>query len=90
VSSEGDERKEQKMTRMLWWLGLAAVVGWFLLPASLESLSAAVEGLAADLGALPLPSSEMLKLVGGVAVLMAMWRWTTPRSARSRSGYLTR
>jgi len=53
VSSEGDDRKEQTMARMLFWWGLAAVVGWFLLPASLESLSVALGGLAAELKVLP-------------------------------------
>jgi hypothetical protein len=62
------------------------VVGWFLLPASLESLSVAVGDLAAELGAQPLPSSDVLKLVGGVILLAAMWRLTTLRSARGRSG----
>ena len=66
-------------------MGLAIVVGWFLLPASLESLSVALGGLAAELKVLPLPSGDVLKLVGGVALLVAMWRWTTPRSARGRS-----
>jgi hypothetical protein len=84
VSSE-DEREEQTMIRMLFWWGVAIVVGWFLLPASLESLSAAVGGVAAELKALPLPSSDALKLVGGAALLAALWRWTTPRSARGRS-----
>jgi hypothetical protein len=84
VSSE-DEREEQTMIRMLFWWGLAIVVGWFLLPASLESLSAAVGGVAAELRASPLPSSDVPKLVGGVVLLVAMWRWTTPRSARGRS-----
>jgi len=78
------------MKGMLLWLGVAIVVGWFLLPASLESLSAAVGGLAAELRAQPLPSSDVLKLVGGVALLVAMWRWTTPRSMRGRSGYRRR
>jgi hypothetical protein len=82
VSSEGDERKEQTMTRMLFWWSLAVVVGWILLPASLESLSVAVGGLAAELGTLPLRSSDVLKLVGGVVLLATMWRWTTPESVR--------
>jgi hypothetical protein len=82
VSSEGDDGKERKMARMLMWWGLAVVVGWFLLPASLESLSVAVGGLAAELKVLPLPSSDVLKLVGGVALMAAMWHWTTPRSVR--------
>jgi hypothetical protein len=70
------------MARLLMWWGLAIVAGWFLLPASLEGLSVALGGLAAELGALPLPSGDALKLVSGVAILVAMWRWTTPRSAR--------
>jgi hypothetical protein len=82
VSSEGDDGKERTMARMLLWWGLAVVVGWFLLPASLESLSVAVGGLAAELKVLPLPSSDVLKLVGGVALLVAMWHWTTPESVR--------
>jgi hypothetical protein len=90
VSSEGDDRKERMMARMLMWWSLAAMVGWSLLPASLESLSVAVGGLAAELGAQPLPSSDALKLVGGVALLAAMWRWTTPRSARGRRSHLRR
>jgi len=90
VSSENDERREQTMAKMLLWWGLAVVAGWFLLPASLESLSAAVGGLAAELRAQPLPSSDVLKLVGGVALLVAMWRWTTPRSAKGRSFYRRR
>jgi len=73
------------MARMLMWWGLAVVAGWFLLPASLESLSATVGGLAAELRAQPLPSSDVLKLVGGVALLVAMWCRTTPKSARGRS-----
>ena len=85
VSSEGDERKEQTMTRMLFWCGLAVVVGWFLLPVSLKSLSAAVGGVAAELKVLPLPPGDVPRLVGGVALLAAMWRWTTPRSERDRS-----
>jgi hypothetical protein len=90
VSSEGDERKEQTMTRLLFWWGVAVVVGWILLPASLESLSAAVGGVAAELRASPLPSSDVPKLVGGVVLLVAMWRWTTPRSARGRRSHLRR
>jgi hypothetical protein len=90
VSSEGDDRKEMTMARMLFWWGLAVVVGWFLLPASLESLSMALGGLTAELRALPLPSSDVLKLMGGVALLAAMWRWTMPRSARGRSGHRRR
>jgi hypothetical protein len=78
------------MTRMLFWCGLAVVVGWFLLPASLESLSVALGGLAAELKVLPLPVGDALKLVGGVALLATMWRWTTPRSVRGRSGYRRR
>jgi hypothetical protein len=78
------------MTRMLLWWGVAVVAGWFLLPASLESLSAAVGGLAAELRVPPLPSSDVLKLVGGVALLVAMWCWTTPRSARGRRGHRRR
>jgi hypothetical protein len=85
VSSEGDDRKEQTMVRMLLWWGLAIVAGWFLLPASLESLSVALGGLAAEWRVPPLPPSDALKLVGGVALLVAMWRWTTPKSARGRS-----
>jgi hypothetical protein len=90
VSSEGDERKEQTMTRMLFWWGVAVVVGWLLLPASVESLAVAVGGLAAELGALPLPSSDVQKLVGGVVLLAAMWNWTTPKSVRGRSGHRRR
>ena len=72
------------MTRMLMWCGLAVVVGWFLVPASLESLSAALGGLAAELKVVPLPTGDVPKLVGGVVLLAAMWRWTTPRSAGPR------
>jgi hypothetical protein len=90
VSSEKVERREQKMATMLLWWGLAGVVGWFLLPASLESLSVAVGDLAAELGAQPLPSRDVLKLVGGVILLAAMWRWTTQKSVRSRSGHRMR
>ena len=90
VSSEGDDGKERTMGRMLMWWGLAVVVGWFLLPASLESLSEALGGLAADLKVLPLPPGDVPKLVGGVALLVAMWRLTTPRSARGRSGHRRR
>jgi len=89
VSSE-DEREEQTMIRMLFWWGVAIVVGWFLLPASVKSLSAAVGGVAAELKVLPLPLSDVLKLVGGVTLLAAMWRWTTPRSARGRRSHLRR
>jgi hypothetical protein len=78
------------MRRMLLWWGLAIVAGWFLLPASLESLSVALGGLGAELKVLPLPPGDMVKLVGGVAVLVAMWRWTTPRSMRGRCGYRRR
>ena len=78
------------MTRMLFWWSLAVVVGWFLLPASLESLTVALGGLAAELGTLPLRSSDVLKLVGGVVLLATMWRWTTPRSMRGRSGHRRR
>jgi hypothetical protein len=85
VSSEGDDGKERKMARMLKWWGVAAVVGWFLLPASLESLSVAVGGLAAEPKVLPLPPGDVLKLVGGVALLVAMWRWTTPEPVRHSS-----
>jgi hypothetical protein len=84
VSSEGDDRKERTMKKMLLWWSLAAVVGWILLPASLESLSVALGGLAADLRVPPLPPGDALKLVGGVALLAAMWRWTTPGSMRGR------
>ena len=86
VSSE-DEREEQTMIRMLFWWGVAIVAGWFLLPASLESLSAALGGLAAELKVPPLPPGEALKLVGDAALLAAMWRWTTPKFARERSGH---
>jgi hypothetical protein len=58
--------------------------------AAVESLSVAVGGLAAELGALPLPSSDVLKLVGGAVLLAAMWRWTTPKSARGHSRYRRR
>lgn len=61
------------------------MVGWFLVPASLESLSMAVGGLAAELRLPPPPSGDVLKLVGGAALLVAMWCWTTPKSARGRS-----
>jgi len=77
------------MKGMLLWLGVAIVVGWFLLPTSLEGLSVAVEGLAAELKMLPLPPGDVLKLVGGVALLATMWRWTTPepvRRSNSRRG----
>jgi hypothetical protein len=74
------------MIRMLFWWGVAIVVGWLLLPASLESLSAAVGGVAAELKVLPLPPGDMLRLLGGVALLAVMWRWTTPESVR-RSNY---
>src|SRR5829696_4139270 len=74
------------MIRMLFWWGVAIVVGWFLLPASVKSLSAAVGGVAAELKVLPLPLSDVLKLVGGVTLLVAMWHWTTPESVR-RSNY---
>jgi hypothetical protein len=90
VSSEKVERREQKMATMLLWWGLAGVVGWFLLPASLESLSVAVGDLATELGAQPLPSRDVLKLVGGVILLAAMWRWTTQKSVRSRGGHRMR
>jgi hypothetical protein len=82
VSSEGDERKEQTMTRLLFWWGVAVVVGWILLPASLESLSAAVGDVATELKVLPLPPGDVLKLVGGAALLATMWHWTTPESVR--------
>jgi hypothetical protein len=88
VSSEGDDRKERTMIRMLMWWSLAALLGWMLLPASLESLSVAVGGLAAELGAQP--PGNVLKLVGGVDLLAAMWRWATPRSLRGRSGHRRR
>lgn len=81
------------MRRMLLWWGLAVVVGWFLLPAALESLSAAVGGMAAELKVLPLPSGDALKLVSGVALLAALWHWTTPESMRrsnSRRGLYRR
>jgi hypothetical protein len=78
------------MTRTLFWLSLAIVAGWFLLPASLESLSVALGGLAAELKMLPLPSGDVPKLVGGVVLLVAMWRWTTPRSARGQRSHLRR
>jgi len=81
VSSK-DEREEQTMIRMLFWWGVAIVVGWLLLPASLESLSAAVGGVAAELKVVPLPPGDVLKLVGGAALLAAMWHWTTPESVR--------
>jgi hypothetical protein len=81
VSSE-DEREEQTMIRMLFWWGVAIVVGWLLLPASLESLSAAVGGVAAELKVLPLPPGDALKLLGGAALLATMWHWTTPESVR--------
>jgi hypothetical protein len=48
-------------------VGVAVVVGWFLLPASLESLSVPLGGLAAELKVLPLPPGDVLKLVGGAA-----------------------
>ena len=70
------------MIRMLFWWGVAIVVGWFLLPASLESLSAAVVGVLAELKVLPLPPGNVLKLVGGAALLATMWHWTTPESVR--------
>jgi hypothetical protein len=87
VSSEGDERKEQTMTRMLLWWGVAVVAGWYLLPASLEGLSVVLGGLAAEVKVPPLSPGEALKLVGGAALLAAMWRWTTPKFARGRSGH---
>jgi hypothetical protein len=87
VSSEGDKRREQTMAKMLLWWGVAAAVGTFLMPALLESLSVALGGLADELGVPSLLSSDPLKLVGGVALLAAMWRWTTPRSARGRSSH---
>jgi hypothetical protein len=70
------------MIRMLLWWGVAIVVGWILLPASLESLNAAVGGLAAELKVLPLPPGDALKLLGGAALLATMWHWTTPESVR--------
>ena len=75
------------MIRMLFWWGVAIVVGWFLLPASLESLSAAVGGVAAELKVLPLPPGDMLRLLGGVALLAVMWRWTTPESVRRSNSH---
>jgi hypothetical protein len=78
------------MTRMLLWWGVAIVAGWFLLPASVESLNLALRGLAAESMVQPLPPSDVLKLVGGVALLVAMWHWTTPRSARGRSSFRRR
>jgi hypothetical protein len=85
VSSEGDDREERTMTRMLFWCGLAVVAGWFLLPASLESLSEALGGLAAESSMSPLPPGGVLKLAGGVALLVAVWRWATPKSVRGKS-----
>jgi hypothetical protein len=90
VSSEDGERREQTMARMLLWCGLAMAAGWFLLSASLESLGASVGGLAAEFGTSPLHSSDLLKLVGSVTVIVVMWRWTTPKSARCRSGHRRR
>lgn len=78
------------MTRMLFWLSLAVAVGWFLLPASLESLSMALGGLAAGLKVPPLQPGDVLKLVGGAALMAAMWHWTTPKSARGRSTHRRR
>jgi hypothetical protein len=44
----GQTKREPEMrkrvSRMLPWWGLAAVVGWFLLPALVESLEVAVKG----------------------------------------------
>ena len=67
------------MSRILFWWGLAAAVGAFLLAVSLESLSVALGGLAAEP---PLPPSDVLKLMGGVVLLDAMWHWTMPKSVR--------
>ena len=66
---------------LLWW-GLAALAGWFLLPASVESLEVAVKGLAEEVGFRCPKVGEPLKLAGGVAVLFVLWRRTTPRPAR--------
>ena len=62
----------------------------FLLSASLESLSASVGSLAAEFGTSPPHSSDLLKLVGSATVIVVMWRWTTPKSARCRSGHRRR
>jgi hypothetical protein len=77
------------MTRVLFW-GSRGRGGVVPLPASFESLSVALGGLAAELKVLPLPSGDVPKLVGGVVLLVAMWRWTTPRSARGRRSHLRR
>jgi len=74
-----------KLARMLPWWSLAAVVGWFLLPASVESLDVAVKGLSEEFGVRRSMAREPLKLVGAAAVLIVLvvlWRRTTPRPAR--------
>ena len=72
----------ERVTIMLLWWGLAALAGWFLLPASVESLEVAVKGLAEEVGFRCPKVGEPLKLAGGVAVLFVLWRRTTPRPAR--------
>jgi hypothetical protein len=65
--------------------------GWVEPPAGIaREPERALGGLAAKLKVLALPSGDVPKLVGGVALLVAMWRWTTPRSARGRRSHLRR
>ena len=71
----------ERVTIMLLWWGLAALAGWFLLPASVESLEVAVKGLAEEVGFRCPKVGEPLKVVGAAAVLVVLWCRTTPRFA---------
>jgi len=69
---------------ILWWV-VAAVAAWLLLPPSVASLRVALVMLTEDFGMPPVPSNDLLPLVGGVGVIVVMWLWTTPESARGRN-----
>ena len=72
----------ERLARMLLWWGLAAVVGWLFLPASVESLVVAVKGLADEFGSRCPTVGDPLKLASAAVVLVVLWRRTTPRPAR--------
>jgi hypothetical protein len=68
------------MTKMFVWWATAVVAAWLLLPPALENLWASLGGLAEVVG---VPTRELLKLVGGVAVVALVWHWTQPEGRAS-------
>jgi hypothetical protein len=63
---------------ILWWAA-AVLTAWLVLPPALEGLWASLGDLAEVLG---VPARELLKVVGGVAVVALQWRWTQPEAGR--------